>query len=73
MLANKIFLRSSISVNSHTLTYAGLESVSGKIPSVELEKVDHGLVIMWASLANNFTPLVVVFAYKVNLMKGIRY
>lgn len=59
-------------MNSHTLTYTG-KDFSGKIPRQGVEKVNHGLVIMWASLANNFIQPVAVFACKVNLVKGFKY
>jgi len=57
LLLDEIFLRSSINVNSRTLTYGGLEDfgqeVEHKISSSE--QADHGLVFIWQSLADNIT------------------
>jgi len=55
---DEIFLRSSIAVNSRTLTYSGLEDCK------EADKADHGLVLMWRSLGDNFTQPIAVFASK---------
>ena len=70
LLVDEVFLRSSISVNSRTLTYTGLEDFGGEIPNREGVKADHGLVFMWGSLADNFTQPVAVFASK-GPVKGI--
>lgn len=70
LLIDEVFLRSSISVNSRTLTYTGLEDFGGELPSRETEKADHGLVFMWSSLADNFSQPIAVFASK-GPVKGI--
>lgn len=64
LLLDEIYLRSSISVNSRTLTYSGLEDFGGELTNRENEKADHGLVFMWASLADSFTQPIAVFASK---------
>ena len=72
LLFDEVFLRESLSVNSRTLTYTGLEDygkeIENKIKSSE--KANHGLVLMWQSLADNFTQPIAVFASK-GPVKGI--
>lgn len=51
LLLDEVYLRSSISVTSHALSYTGLEDFGGKLPSRDTENADHGLVFMWSSLA----------------------
>jgi len=41
-----------------------LEDFGGELPNKGKEKADHGLVIMWQSLTENFTQPVAVFASK---------
>lgn len=66
LVLDEIFLRSSIAVNSRTLTYSGLEDFGDEIKtnSKDSEKADHGLVLMWQSLAECFTQPIAVFASK---------
>jgi len=47
LLLDEVYLRSSISVNSRTSSYSGLENFGGELPSRDTEKADHGLVFMW--------------------------
>jgi len=63
---DEIFLRTSIAVNSRTLTYSGLEDLGDDvdIKSKSTDKADHGLVLMWQSLAENCTQPIAVFASK---------
>jgi len=70
LLLDEVYLRSSISVNSHTLSYSGLEDFGGELPSRDTEKADHGLVFMWSILADSFTQPIAVFASK-DPVKGI--
>lgn len=53
LLLDEVYLRSSISVNSHTLSYTGLKDFGGELSTRPTEKADHGLVFMWPSLADN--------------------
>jgi len=59
-----MFLRESLSVNSRTPSYIGLENfgneVENKISSNK--KANHGLVFMWQSLADKFVQPIAVFA-----------
>jgi len=66
LVLDEIFLRSSIAVNSRTLTYSGLEDFGDEVKGdcKEADKADHGLVLMWQSLAENFTQPIAVFASK---------
>ncbi|KAL4088985.1 hypothetical protein QTP88_024063 [Uroleucon formosanum] len=63
---DEIFLRESINVNTRTLTYTGLEDFGNEInhKTSSSEKAKHGLVLMWRSLADNFTQPITVFASK---------
>ena len=67
IVLNEIFLRMSITVNSRTLTHSGLEDFGDNIDikTKGTDKADHGLVLMWQSLADNFTQPIVAFASKV--------
>ncbi|XP_050064415.1 uncharacterized protein LOC126553315 [Aphis gossypii] len=64
LLLDEMFLRESISVNSRTLTYAGLEDMGDEIQSGQdsKQKANHGLVFMWQSLCENMTQPIAVFA-----------
>lgn len=65
LLFDEIFLRQSISVNSKTLTYSGLENFGNDDPSLNTgEKADHGLVMMFQSLGSNITQPIAVFCSK---------
>lgn len=66
LVLGEILLRSSIAVNSRTLTYSGLEDFGDEVKEdcKEANKADHGLVLMWQSLAENFTQPIAVFASK---------
>lgn len=59
-----MFLRESLSVNSRTLTYSGLEDYEDEIQSNKNsnQKANYGLVFMWQSLADNVVKPIVVFA-----------
>ncbi|XP_029342261.1 uncharacterized protein LOC115033584 [Acyrthosiphon pisum] len=72
IVLDEIFLRTSIAVNSRTLTYSGLEDFGDDedIKTKSTDKADHGLVLMWQSLAENFTQPIAVFASK-GPVKGI--
>lgn len=69
---DEIFLRESINVNTRTLTYTGLEDFGNEInhKTTSSEKANYGLVLMWRSLADNFTQPIAVFASK-GSVKGI--
>lgn len=71
LVLDEIFLRSSIAVNSRTLTYSGLEDFGDEVKEdcEEANKADHGLVLMLQSLAENFTQPIAVFSSK-GLVKG---
>lgn len=64
LLLDEIFLRESISVNSRTLTYSGLEDCGDEIESKLKSnlKANHGLVFMWQNLGENLAQPVAVFA-----------
>lgn len=66
LLLDEICLRTSITVNSKNLTYQGLEDFGNEIESKKSssELADHGLVLMWQSLADNITQPIAVFASK---------
>jgi len=49
LILDEIVLRTSISVNSRSLTYTGLEDFGGELPNKGNEKADLDLVIMWQS------------------------
>jgi len=72
LLFDEVFLRESISINSRTLTYTGLEDYGNEIENKinSSEKANYGLVLMWQSLADNFTQPIAVFASK-GPVKGI--
>lgn len=55
IVVDEVFLRESISVNSRTLSYIGLEDYGGEIitNNSQKEKANHALVYMWQSLADN--------------------
>lgn len=57
-----MFLRESISVNSGTLTYMGIEDFGGEINTEGSNRENHALVLMWQSLAENVTQPIAVFA-----------
>lgn len=64
LLLDEMFLRESLSVNSRTLTYSGLEDYGDEIKSNKNSnlKANHGLVFMWQSLADNVVQPIAVFA-----------
>jgi len=65
------FLRESLSVNSQTLTYAGLENFDGEFNSTG-RKANHGLVLLFNSLAAKFAQTIAVFA-SAGPVEGIRF
>jgi len=71
LLIDEVLLRSSISVNSRTITYTDLDDFGGELPSRETEKADHSLVFIWSSLADNFSQPIAVFAPK-GPVKGLK-
>lgn len=74
LVLDEIFLRSSIAVNSRTLTYSGREDFGDEIGKncKDADKAEHGLVLMWKSVAEHFTQPVAVFALK-GPVKGETY
>ncbi|XP_025418229.1 uncharacterized protein LOC112688974 [Sipha flava] len=64
LIFDEISLRESLSVNSKTLTYTGLEDFGGDIQRKEgnEHKANHGFVFMWQSLTEKFTQSIAVFA-----------
>lgn len=66
LLLDEICLRTSITVNSRNLTYQGLEDFGNEIESKRdsTDLADHGLVLMWQSLADSITQPIAVFASK---------
>lgn len=69
LVFDEISVRESISVNSQTLTYSGLEDFGGEIKSSGL-KANHCLVFIFQSLSTNFSQPIAVFASK-GPVKGI--
>jgi hypothetical protein len=64
LLFDEISLRESLSVNTRELTYIGLEDFGEEIESKKdsNKKTNHGLVLMWQSLAESFVQPIAVFA-----------
>jgi len=64
LLLDEMFLWESISVNSRTLSYSGLEDYGDEMKSSKNsdQKANHGLVFMWQSLADNVVQPIAVFA-----------
>lgn len=72
LLLDEIFLRTSLSVTTRTLSHSGQEDFGGEIESKvgSPELADDGLVFMWQSLADNITQPIAIFASK-GLVKGL--
>jgi len=64
LVFDEIFLRESISVNTRTLTYIGLEDFGEGFETRATEKANHALVLMVQSLADNIQQPIAVFASK---------
>lgn len=66
LLFDAVNLRKSLSVNSSTLTYTGLEDYGdeGVEGTCHKEYADHTLVFMWQSLSSNFCQTIGCFASK---------
>jgi len=66
LVLDEVFLRESVSVNSRTLSYIGLEDYGGEIitDNSQKEKANHALVYMWQSLADNLVQPIAVFVTK---------
>jgi len=64
LVLDEVFLRESISLNSRTLTYSGLEDFGGEIDTDNTSKGNHALVFMWQSLAENLVQPIAMFASK---------
>lgn len=64
LVLDEVFLRESISVNSQTLTYIGLEDFGDELENKSSQKANHALVFMWQSLADNVVQPIAVFASK---------
>lgn len=72
IVVDEVFLRESISVNSRTLSYIGLEDYGDEIitNNSQKEKANHALVYMWQSLADNLVQPIAVFVTK-GTVKGL--
>jgi hypothetical protein len=68
---DEIFLRESLSVDSQSLTYTGLEDFCSEVPTTGL-KANHGLVFLFQSFAANFTQPIAVFASRATAVKSIQ-
>lgn len=66
LVLDEVFLRESVSINSRTLSYKGLEDYGGEIitDNSQKEKANHALVYMWQSLADNLFQPIAVFVTK---------
>lgn len=66
LVLDEVFLRESISVNSPTLSFIGLEDYGGEIETdnSQKKKANHTLVYMWQSLADNLVQPIAVFVTK---------
>lgn len=64
ILLDEMFLRESLSVNSRSLTYIGLEDFGNEelVRKNSSLKANHGLVFMWSSLTENMVQPIAVFA-----------
>lgn len=71
ILLDEMFLRESLSVNSRSLSYIGLEDFGNEelVRKNSNLKANHGLVFMWQSLAENMVQSIAVFA-SAGLVKG---
>jgi len=63
LLLDEISLRESITVNSRTLTYTGLEDCGEEIESKQKSnlKANNALVFMWQSFGENVAQPIAVF------------
>lgn len=59
---DEIFLRESLSVNTRTLTYHGLEDFGDGFEKKLKEKANHALVLMIQSLADSVHQPIAMFA-----------
>jgi len=68
LIYDEIFLRESVSVNSRSLTYIGLQDYGDEISTKtnSSEKANHALILMWQSLADNFVQPIAVFNLLLN-------
>lgn len=64
LVFDEICLRESISVNTRTLSYHGLEDFGQGFESRSSEKANYGLVLMIQSLADDLHQPIAVFAFK---------
>lgn len=62
LLLDEVQLRKGVYVNTRNLTYTGLEDMGGEVVSSDNKKADHGLVLMFQSLAEKFSQPIAVFA-----------
>lgn len=62
IVLDEVYLRESLSVNSQTLTYMGLEDFGNELETKGAQKANHALVFMWQSLADNLVQPIAVFA-----------
>lgn len=62
LVFDEIFLRESISVNTRTLTYNGLEDFGQDFECRSNKKANHGFVLMIQSLADSLHQPIAVFA-----------
>lgn len=64
ILLDEMFLRESLSLNSHSLTYIVLEDFGNEelVRKNSNLKANHGLVFMWQRLAENMVQPIAVYA-----------
>ncbi|XP_029343250.1 uncharacterized protein LOC107885004 [Acyrthosiphon pisum] len=71
LLFDEIQLRKGLYVNTRDLSYSGLEDMGGEA-DVSENKADHGLVLFYQGLADNFSRPIAVFTSS-NSVKGSFY
>lgn len=62
LVFDEIFLRESLTVNTRTLSYHGLEDFGEGFETKEYKKANHALVLMIQCLADNVQTPIAVFA-----------
>ncbi|KAF0726762.1 Uncharacterized protein FWK35_00025159, partial [Aphis craccivora] len=72
IVLDEVYLMESLSVNSQTLTYMGLEDFGNELKTKGAQKANHALVFMWQSLADNLVQSIAVIASS-GTVKGVDF
>lgn len=73
LVFDEIFLRESITVNTRTLSYLGLEDFGEGFHSKTSDKANHALVLMVQSLTDSIHQPIAVFASKGPVKGDLRF